>query len=797
MKLTSSPPVFTMYALVGLYFLFDSSMSLKSQSTAHAELATTSQSKSQAQIKTSIFESFQSFKVMSRISEKEDNPTKTQINEKDIGFKIDTNPKSPKLGNEPILYHGWIKFFKYLVNQKSQVRAFFVNPEFTEQQKRITAEEIDEIKDNEWLNIKDKNSFYATVYQNEILISKSKANSISNNFDVLKSDFIEPISDQGFAGGISEFGSFKEGECFKVKTNQQGNWVWIICSENGSQKASLMGALKKIVLSRQQKHYLNEAAKLEKENKFLHHYQNTEQTTLMSNKTVTTDPRDGYWMVLQGWSTCTKACGNGTRTMHRMCIPPKQGGRDCEGESVITEECNVDPCPSNDQLSIPTNNDTIVNNPTMQVLPFSNRPQRYDKCHIKESDVLLTTSGPNAENPVEDGSYQIGSRIQIPVRLIMNNETLTAYSGFQDEDKKVSFYLQKSKIIKSNRDENCLVITDKGIKDSDKFYAGMKNSERMAHYAEFCPFTLTGAENMFQEWYYDFNLFKYQCHEVREITFINTTQIEDLVAGKAGQLRLDLLTKRKEKEILKVDDTAVYDKIKTNTLSAIKKENNLEKLLEQELLEAQKEALEEKAEELKKEKCKVDALSKAIKLKEIENQYTIMKSNSQESITRLEDAARERIDIKRAKLKEKLQKLKAMSKNQLSDMDQQIQTVRIEYINSLTPEESYDTSKCKIANSTNFETEKKIYCAAKHTTSRLEKLKCETKTKAEFLVYCCDLETNLDIPQEYKNCVKKYSPPINNDGVQWRAIWDSTKYLNTINSVGLIGKAEEHLDTFT
>lgn len=795
MKLIRSCTEYFFCFWIGLCILFESYSPLKTQTSSQSELTTASLSSSQAQSKVSIFESFKNFKSLAATSEKVGSSRNYELTEKDVGYKVDNDPRSHKLGNNPILYHGWIKFFKYLVNQKSQVRAFFVNPEFTEQQKKISEEELTEVRDNEWLNIKDNNFFYATVYQNELLISKSKANSITNNFDVLKANFIEPVSDQGFAGGISDFGSFKEGECFKVKTNQQGNWIWIICAENSIQKLSLMTALKKVVLSKQESHYMNEAEKLKKDEKTLVKLMNTNQTTLMSNMTVTSDPRDGYWMVLQSWSSCTKACGGGTQTLHRMCVPPKQGGRDCEGNAILTQECNIDPCPTNDQLSIPTDNNTVVNAPTMQVLPFSSRPQRYDKCHLKESDLLLTTSSPNAENPLDDGSIQIGSRIQIPVRVIMNNETLTAYSGFQDEDKKVSFYLQKSKIVKSTRDPNCFVISDKGIQRPEKFFANMKNSERMAHYAEFCPFTLTGSDNIYQEWYYDFNLFKYQCHDVREITFLNQTQIEEEVAKKASEIRLDILTKKKEKQIDKIDDTAVLDKIKSNTLSAIKKENNMEKLLEQEMLEAQKEALQEKAEELKKEKCKIDALSKAMKLKEIDNQFNVMKSNSMESITRLEESAKERIEIKRAKLKEKLQKLKMMSKNQLNEMNEQIQTIRIEYINSLTPDETLDSSKCGIVNSNNFEDEKRIYCSNKHSSNRLEKLKCDTKTKTDFISYCCDLETNLDIPKDYKDCIAKYSPKTNAEGVDWRAIWDSTKYLNVLNNQSVLKDTEKFIKT--
>lgn len=49
-------------------------------------------------------------------------------------------------------------------------------------------------------------------------------------------------------------------------------------------------------------------------------------------------------MTLQDWTQCTLVCGGGTQTMQRMCIPPMNGGKSCEGEAILTKKCNTKPC---------------------------------------------------------------------------------------------------------------------------------------------------------------------------------------------------------------------------------------------------------------------------------------------------------------------------------------------------------------------------------------------------------------------------------------------------------------------
>jgi len=44
---------------------------------------------------------------------------------------------------------------------------------------------------------------------------------------------------------------------------------------------------------------------------------------------------ESEWKNLQDWSTCTLACGGGTKTLHRVCIKGTKGEA-CKGPEVIT-----------------------------------------------------------------------------------------------------------------------------------------------------------------------------------------------------------------------------------------------------------------------------------------------------------------------------------------------------------------------------------------------------------------------------------------------------------------------------
>jgi hypothetical protein len=92
---------------------------------------------------------------------------------------------------------------------------------------------------------------------------------------------------------------------------------------------------------------------------------------------VALGPIDGYWITLQGWSTCSLKCGGGTQSYHRMCVPPKNGGRPCRGDAVLTKKCNEQACPGIKGPNQEKDPDSESAKPIIRVMPFSSRYQKY------------------------------------------------------------------------------------------------------------------------------------------------------------------------------------------------------------------------------------------------------------------------------------------------------------------------------------------------------------------------------------------------------------------------------------
>ena len=184
---------------------------------------------------------------------------------------------------------------------------------------------------------------------------------------------------------------------------------------------------------------------------------------------------DGYWIVLQDWSQCDRACGGGNSTLHRMCIPPKSGGRDCIGEPIITRKCNPQPCPDvyGTEYEGEDKNTTTLK-PIVKVMPFSSRPQRYTKCVIKEGDLMLFTQPGSPlllNNPLLNTKAEGMDSLQIPTRAIMNNRTLSLFAGDEYSTLVISFNIRETMFSRSIKHSGCFILNE--------------NNKKMA---ELCPF---------------------------------------------------------------------------------------------------------------------------------------------------------------------------------------------------------------------------------------------------------------------------------------------------------------------
>lgn len=58
-------------------------------------------------------------------------------------------------------------------------------------------------------------------------------------------------------------------------------------------------------------------------------------------------PVDGNWGAWSDWTECSRLCNGGMRMRFRFCDNPstKNGGRFCQGERVVEEDCNTEECP--------------------------------------------------------------------------------------------------------------------------------------------------------------------------------------------------------------------------------------------------------------------------------------------------------------------------------------------------------------------------------------------------------------------------------------------------------------------
>lgn len=56
---------------------------------------------------------------------------------------------------------------------------------------------------------------------------------------------------------------------------------------------------------------------------------------------------DGGFGAWGDFGVCSVTCGGGVQKKERACTspPPRFGGKTCQGQSVITRECNKELCP--------------------------------------------------------------------------------------------------------------------------------------------------------------------------------------------------------------------------------------------------------------------------------------------------------------------------------------------------------------------------------------------------------------------------------------------------------------------
>jgi hypothetical protein len=287
--------------------------------------------------------------------------------------------------------------------------------------------------------------------------------------------------------------------------------IWLICSDDDAAKTKLMNILLKLKLKKQHQAGIYASInQITPANGVISGAQTISGLLNPDNKPINNpdaSPVDGRWITLQDWSQCTLKCGGGQEYQHLMCIPPRKGGKPCEGEAIRTRPCNTQPCPKIEQVSdaLGDNNGQKIEKPIIKIMPISTRPQRYDKCYLKDTDAFMEKNDQTTANVM--GSKGTEPAPRIPVRLVMNNKTISVYQDDTLHTNYMTFLLKDTIFALAEGEPTCFVLSGNNNK------------------VKFCSL---GDPKFVDEWDYDFNLFKNQCKQKRETVELEQSEEDRL-----------------------------------------------------------------------------------------------------------------------------------------------------------------------------------------------------------------------------------------------------------------------------
>ncbi len=211
----------------------------------------------------------------------------------------------------------------------------------------------------------------------------------------------------------------------------------------------------------------------------------------------------------------------------------------------------------------------------------------------------------------------------------------------------------------------------------------------------------------------------------------------------------EIKKKVEEKEEVKIEKQ--IEVTNNVALQAIQKEINLEELIRKE--EAEREAREEKEIliTIEEEKKKSECLVKAIKERELENQYNLRTKEATDQMEKIKQEASIQISVRRSQLKKQIEALRKNADRKKIKLKQQLATVRYTMANEMT--KAYKKGdKLKCVNAISSAEQRKIYCSV--AFSEDYSLYTECLEGSEFCTTCCDSEFGEFYVNDRQDCYK-------------------------------------------
>ena len=636
--------------------------------------------------------------------------------------------------NQVIFWQGWVRYYHYTMEKKiTKPRLFFQNNRFYNQRipisKRFNKDKLGSKV------IPNKAAFFMVVYNNSLSLYSNRDDLLLRAVDSLKIDFINNVPENvPYNGGVKDFGEHKIGSCVEISvrlpksyhevfTHDQPNLksCWIICMDKQIDKAKLISALIKLKVDHQRRAGLISISQNEinRQKSIAEELRKRPPPIDQKDKKIEV-PKNGYWILLQDWTDCTLACGGGSSFQQFMCVPPKNGGRPCFGEPIRSKPCNVQKCP--DVYSVAKKrNETEIRKPIIRSGRFSHRPQRYSRCQIKEHDAFLATWDPK----LRDDN-------QLPVRIVMNNSTISVYKDDSYEDHYYTYDLKDSVIYSDAKKQCCMYIKD--------------NYKR----TKLCGYTQYCSENKWViDWLSDFNLFKTTCRVGRKKTLLSKEDLKTLEKLKGPEGEGEQFKKMRQK-LLEDEGLKFERKIHLNQetgLRAIKKEFAVEDMIMTEEKDRENDELNQIKLKINEEKKKAACLEKQSQEKDLDNSEIDKRDNLKEAELVKKKFALQ-IEAKRMRMKKFLDNMKKKEKLKKLELENELKEVRSKMAASIIKNNKMgDIRKC-ITGLTNLDF-RDNYCNTNFIEDYIKNTDC--KTDEEFCYMCCDNEFgNFYMQKRYK-----------------------------------------------
>jgi hypothetical protein len=656
-------------------------------------------------------------------------------------------------------WEGWVHYYHYSSGAEiKRPKVFFQNNEFFHQ--RVPLSHVKKTDRFGSLIIPNKSSFYAVLTPNAIQIYTSRDDSIKNQVDYLQYEYINTIPEDSYLhGGIEDLGSFSIGHCIQLKTklpngkevNDMSNTLntnWIMCVDKEKEKQKLLKTLLKLKFKQQRtlgEFKTEETMKIEQKAKttadlLFQAASKIPADDRSSNKVET--PRDGYWILLQNWTDCTLKCGGGESFQQWQCVPPRNGGKPCQGKAIRVRKCNLQPCPGvSSLLTTMKATEPEVKAPIVKVAPFSSRLQRYSKCVVKENDAFLSNR-----------DEKTGNDAKMPVRVVMNNLTLTVFKDDFYQDVEYSYELAKTQFKVLSNDFCCFELQDPMRK------------LRLCGYEKFCG---TPQDNKWvNQWSQDFTLFKVDCHVGRQETLLTPEDekaLADDLKRKLGQARLDLIGDKQKKlrQSMMTTENNNYklkvQKVQDTGFAAIEKELQLENLIKNE--EKAKEDMEVQAlmKKIEKEKEKQACLRNTIKERDLDAEFLAERRSSEQEVKEIKAEVAQQVKIKRAKMKKMIEQMRAKTRLRKAALENELNTLRQKMAKDmLQANKNGDIEKCK-AGKTDAD-KREAYCNANYVDDFVRNSDC--KSQENFCYMCCESEFGNMFIDRRESCYNMCDLPV-------------------------------------